>query len=377
MPSGVLSEFDVQFIEDNSNRKRDIEMTEDNIRSKFIHHFYHLSSAIKYPSPFIGFAGKPSSQYQHFNFDAHGFRNAEAVGPRTDVNEIRIFVLGGSTMVDGDTNADTVSGRLEAELRRLGVTRAKVFNFGVISSCFSQMSALIWSRLAIWEPDALVVVGGGTDVTQPWTFDPRPGYPYNAFVIERIYDYLFDTDRIQSRELGLDYDELTSLLYERLDQLRQEAGWKSEPWEHAIIQHAQGVLQQLALLGSALRTPIICVLQPTIVRKRHLDEKECRAGSADYLAYLDRQYTRLEEVFATLAQLRKNNQYFMSRNLSGLFANEERSIFHDAAHYNSLGRQIMAEDLAQCLVPTLERCRLVPVSRSPLRRRLRNLISLR
>ncbi|MGH1592395.1 SGNH/GDSL hydrolase family protein (plasmid) [Methylobacterium phyllosphaerae] len=352
-------------------------MADENSRSKFIHHFYHLSSTIKYPSPFIGFTGKPGNQYQHIQFDTHGFRNAEAAGPRTDVDEIRVFVLGGSTMVDGDTDADTVSGRLEGELRRMGVTRAKVFNFGVISSCFSQMSALIWSRLAIWEPDALVVVGGGTDVTHPWTFDPRPGYPYNAFVIERIYDYLFDTERIQSRELGLNYDELTSLLYEHLNQLRQEIVWKSDAWERAIIQRTQEVLQRLALLGPALRTPIICVLQPTIVRKRHLDETERRAGSADYLAYLDRQYTRLEEVFAELEQLRQKDRYFVSRNLSGLFADEKRGIFHDAAHYNSLGRQIMAEDLAQCLIPTLKRCRSAPASRPPLRHRLRNLMSLR
>lgn len=352
-------------------------MDDETRREKFIHHFSHLSSAIRYPSPFVAFTGRPNGRYHHIRFDAHGFRNAHGLGPRTDRDEIRVFVLGGSTMVDGDTDEDTVPGRIEIELRRLGVSRAKVFNLGVISSCFSQMSALIWSRLAEWEPDALIVVGGGTDVTHPWTFDPRPGHPYNAFVIERIYDYLFDTDRIRSRELGLDYEELTRLLYERLEQLRRETGWKSEAWERAVVRHSRDVLGRLALLGSALQTPITCVLQPTIVRKRHLDEREREAGSPDFLAYLDRQYARLEAAAAELTRGAQADRRWTMRDLSGIFAREKRGIFHDTAHYNAIGRQIVAEELARALAPTLARRPSTASARRPLGRRIRDLMPRR
>lgn len=325
------------------------------LRQKFIRHFEHFGSNLRFPIPYAQFVGKANGEHVSFNFDKRGFRNLNKGTYLPDGAWPRVFVLGGSTMVEGDTEDDTVSGRLQISLRQAGYPEAQVFNFGVVSTCFKQMSALVWSHLADLRPDALIVVGGGTDVTNPWTFDPRPGYPHNAFVVEQVYDFLFDTNRIASRELGLSYDELTDLLYARLEQLRTECQWRTSEWEQAVTDSARDAVRSFSSLASALRVPVLCILQPTIVRKKHLSLAEQSAGSDEFLAYLDRQYGRLEENFRAVGQLERSNKFYSIHDLSGKFANETEQIFYDAAHYIAHGRQIMAEDLSAKLEQVLNR----------------------
>ena len=346
----------------------------DTKRRKFVYHFAYLNSTIRFPKPFAQFAGKPNAQHHHITFDELGFRNAEAVGPRTGADRIRVFVLGGSTIVEGDTEADTVPGRLETILGRNGFAHARVSNFGVVSSCFAQMSALLWSQLADFEPDLIVAVGGGTSVSNPWTFDPRPGYPYNAFVMEQLYDYLFDTSRTESLEIGLSYDDLTAILYVRLEQLRVECGWRTERWERAVIEHARVSMRRFSTLASALQTPVVCVLQPTIVRKNHRSESETSAGSAEYLSYLDRQYSRLEQACRDLGRSERKNALFNILDLSGAFADEDGQIFHDAAHYSSVGREIVAKSIAETILPILRRRHARPASPAFSMRRIKKFV---
>jgi lysophospholipase L1-like esterase len=313
-------------------------------RSSFIRHFAHLGSALRFPMAYSQFSGKPNGSHEHIEFDDSGFRNRNKSNYHDNGGRPRVFVLGGSTMVEGLDEADTVPGRLETLLRRGGYPDAQVYNFGVVSTCFAQMSALVWSHLAPLRPDACVVVGGGTDVTNPWTFDPRPGQPFNGFVLEQIYDYLFDTDRLSSRELGLSYDALTDLLYRRLERLRQQCGWRTEAWETAIIDRTAETLRSFSLLAASLRIPVLCVLQPTVVRTRSTALQD--VASQDFLAYLDRQYGRLQDLVRTLQHSERGNRAYRVLDFSGIFADRHPTVFYDTAHYTAEGRQIMAERLA-------------------------------
>lgn len=318
-------------------------------RARFIRHFVHFDSSLRFPLAYSQFSGKPNGIHAHITFDSWGFRNVEKGDSRTREGGPRIFVLGGSTMVEGVTEADTVPGRLEANLHRRGLDHARVYNFGVVSSCFAQMSALVWSHLAALGPDALVIVGGGTDVTNPWTFDPRPGQPYNAFVIEQVYEYLFDTSRISGHEAGLSYETLTDLLYRRLERLRTECGWRTEAWEMAVIASTRATIGRFSGLAATLNIPVFCVLQPTIVRS-HPPHTNRSVASEDFLAYLDRQYTRLQGALRACSA--GAHPHYRGLDFSGLFADGAGSVFYDPAHYTEPGRQIMAEALADEIVAT-------------------------
>lgn len=315
-------------------------------RRKFLHHFGYLDSNTRYPSPFIQFAGKPGASHYGVPFDADGFLNAVPIVARKPPGETRILVVGDSTTIDGGDIANTLPGRIERILRAGGLDGAKVYNFGVMSSCLTQMTHLIWSRLVNYSPDAIVVLSGSTDLFQPWTYDPRPGHPYNAFITERLHDHFFDTHDPRAREDGLSYDALITLIYEALKRLRAEVGWQSPGWEDAIVHHYELAAHRLTKLSHDHRVPIVSVLQPTILRKRHLTEAERGVASGAFLAYLDRQYAKLEAFTAQLAARRPYRRTFTALDLSGIFRDRAEGTFYDIVHYDDPAREIMATRLA-------------------------------
>ncbi|MHB2208497.1 GDSL-type esterase/lipase family protein [Methylobacterium sp. CM6257] len=324
-------------------------------RRKFLHHFGYLDSNTRYPSPFIQFAGKPGASHYGVPFDANGFLNAAPITEAKPTGETRVLVVGDSTTIDGGDIANTLPGRIERILRADGLSSAKVYNFGVMSSCLTQMTHLIWSRLVTYAPDAIIVLSGSTDLFQPWTYDPRPGHPYNAFITERLYDHFFDTHDPRAREDGLSYEALVTLIYEELKRLRAEVGWQSPGWEDAIVHHYQRAAHRLTKLSHDHRVPVLSVLQPTILRKRHLTEVERGVASGAFLAYLDRQYAKLEAFTAQLVERRPYRRTFTALDLSGIFRDREEGTFYDIVHYDDPAREIVAARLAGEVRDALER----------------------
>lgn len=341
-------------------------------RRKFLHHFGYLDSNTRYPSPFIQFAGKPGASHYGVPFDADGFLNAAPIVERKPEGETRILVVGDSTTIDGGDIANTLPGRIERLLRAGGLESAKVYNFGVMSSCLTQMTHLIWSRLVTYSPDAILVLSGSTDLFQPWTYDPRPGHPYNAFITQRLYDHFFDTHDPRAREDGLSYDALITLIYEEVKRLRAEVGWQSPGWEDAIVHYYELAAHRLTKLSHDHGVPIVSVLQPTILRKRHLTEVESSVASGAFLAYLDRQYAKLESFTAELAARRPYRRTFTALDLSGIFRDREEGTFYDIVHYDDPAREIVAARLAAEIRGALDRAR----TRTPLAR-VRHLLSSR
>ncbi|WP_020096212.1 GDSL-type esterase/lipase family protein [Methylobacterium sp. 285MFTsu5.1] len=333
-------------------------------RRKFLHHFGYLDSNTRYPSPFIQFAGKPGASHYGVPFDADGFLNAASIVDRKPEGETRILVVGDSTTIDGGDIANTLPGRIERILRADGLESAKVYNFGVMSSCLTQMTHLIWSRLVTYSPDAILVLSGSTDLFQPWTYDPRPGHPYNAFITQRLYDHFFDTHDPRAREDGLSYEALITLIYEELKRLRAEVGWQSPGWEDAIVHHYELAAHRLTKLSHDHGVPIVSVLQPTILRKRHLTEVESGVASGAFLAYLDRQYAKLEAFTEQLAARRPYRRTFTALDFSGIFRDREEGTFYDIVHYDDPAREIVATRLAAEIRGALDRAR----TRTPLAR---------
>lgn len=326
-------------------------------RRKFLQHFGHLDSNTRLPRPFTQFAGKPGATHYGVPFDALGFLNAKAITHEKPLGETRVFVVGDSTTIDGGTLANTLPARLEQILRADGLPHAKVYNFGVMSSCATQMVHLIWSQLIDYRPDAIVVLSGCTDQFQAWTYDPRPGHPYNAYIVERLYDHFFDTHVPGARENGLSYEGLIGLIYDERERLRAQTGWKSPAWEQEVVHYYQRAIHRLAKLSHDQAIPIVAGLQPAIVRKSHLAETERGIASAEFLAYFDRQYERLEAFYALLAERRPFRRTFRAVDLGSVFLDREAATFNDIVHYDDAGRQIVAERIAREVSAALVRAR--------------------
>ncbi len=105
-----------------------------------------------------------------------------------------------------------------------------------MSSCLTQMTHLIWSRLVTYAPDAILVLSGSTDLFQPWTYDPRRAILQRLHHPAALRPFLRHA-RSRAREDGLSYEALITLIYEELKRLRAEVGWQSPGWEDAIIHH--------------------------------------------------------------------------------------------------------------------------------------------
>jgi lysophospholipase L1-like esterase len=316
-------------------------------RRKFLQSFHNFDATIRFPAPYVQFAGKPLAQAgsQGWRYDALGYRNDVHADARSQSETLRVFVVGDSTLVDGQVFADTVPGRLETGLKSVHGSGARVYNFGAVSACLNQMIALITTRLMDLQPDVILVVGGATDIFQPWSFDPRAGYPYNHFASECLYDAIFDPAKTAEDAADLSYESLEAMIFGRLDNLRALTNWQSDIWEWEVVRQFELALKRLARLAPGIGAPIRFLLQPTVVRKAETVGDESRAASEPFLAYLDRQYGRFEGVLDRLDAAGAAGPAFAARDLSRLFETETRALFTDIVHVTSEGRQRMADRL--------------------------------
>ncbi|WP_342106594.1 SGNH/GDSL hydrolase family protein [Methylobacterium sp. SI9] len=314
-------------------------------RQKFVRLFQTFDARTRFPAPYVQFAGKPLTYLPEkgWRYDGLGYFNTQHAEPRPASETLRVFLVGDSTLLDGQVFADTVPGRLETGLKRLHGEGARVYNFGAISACLNQMIALITTRLMDLQPDVILIVGGGTDIFQPWSFDPRAGNPFNQFVSECLHDYFFDPARTEAETQALSYESLQEMIFNRLENLRALTNWQSDIWEWEVVRQFELSLKRLARLAPGIGAPMRFYLQPTVVRKTERVAEEANAASGTFLAYLDRQYDRFAGVLDRLDLAAESP--FAVRDLSRLFEEDRRFLFTDIVHVTSEGRQMIADRL--------------------------------
>ncbi|WCS22583.1 SGNH/GDSL hydrolase family protein [Methylobacterium sp. NMS14P] len=321
-------------------------------RRKFLQSFQNFDANSRFPAPYAHFAGKPLTEAsgQGWRYDALGYRNDAHADARPPSETLRVFVVGDSTLIDGQVFADTVPGRLETGLKQAHGPGCRVYNFGAVSACLNQMIALVTTRLMDLQPDVILIVGGATDIFQPWSFDPRAGVPYNHFANESLYDYFFDPRKSAEDAEALSYDGLQAMIFNRLENLRALTNWQSDIWEWEVVRQFELALKRLARLAPGIGAPVRFVLQPTVVRKATHAGAEASVASGAFLAYLDRQYERFENV---LGRLDTTDRAFAARDLSRLFEADTRALFTDIVHVTSEGRQEMADRLRAEVIETM------------------------
>lgn len=322
-------------------------------RQKFVKLFQNFDANTRFPAPYAAFAGKPLTFLadKGWRYDGLGYFNTAHAEARPASETLRVFLVGDSTLVDGQVFADTVPGRLETGLKRTYGEEARVYNFGAISACLNQMTALITTRLMDLQPDVILIVGGGTDIFQPWSFDPRAGFPFNHFVSECLHDYFFNAARSEVETEALTYDSVQEMIFNRLENLRALTNWQSDIWEWEVVRQFELALKRLARLAPGIGAPIRFYLQPTVVRKTERVADEANAASGTFLAYLDRQYDRFAGVLNRL-ELGTDGS-FAVRDLSRMFEDDQRFLFTDIVHVTSEGRQMMADRLQAEVVELL------------------------
>jgi len=333
---------------------------------------------VPHPHPYYMFTGIPNSSGQLlpqqggaddpdniYRLNSLGFRIERPFIKSKSDGELRIFVLGGSTVFQGSPLAKTIPGQIETELLRRGFSGATVYNFGIVSAVSGQELALVTHLLVDYAPDVVISYGGGNDIYTPYQYDPRPGFPFNFVTLQ------FGT---QALARGLDLrTALASQLFRSrvisqifaprmeeirlpLTALRAAAGYRTPQWEKAIIDAYSDNLYRMCQLGSAFNFRFYAVLQPMIFQKSPLTETEMKLkfGDANFVSYMRRQHDQASNAFQRLQADNRLEGNCRFVDLSQIFANDPRSLFSDFVHVADDANATIASAIVTNLANSLQ-----------------------
>ena len=300
----------------------------------------------RFPAPYIGFTGRPLAAHADGNrltgerLDAWGFPNRALPDRNKPNDELRIFVIGDSTMFNGPNLAGTVPSLLEAHLRETGLPRARVYNFSIVSASATQMTLLLLLRLGAYAPDLVIVCSGAVDLIAARDFDPRPGYPYNFFLLEQLHLHFFGPDAVPA----LDRDQLFTRAAAYQIQLRAETGWPGPEWEAEVVDAYLASVATLERVTDAHALDTILVLEPMVATRKRPTDEEIAYLKPETFAYYERQYARLRAGLFGAPQPRRR---LTVHDGSIAFADADGAVFRDYIHFNPEGTRLMVAFLAR------------------------------
>jgi lysophospholipase L1-like esterase len=313
--------------------------------------------ALRYPQPYFMFSGPPnttSGKDREIKFNSAGFRIDGEVGVPKPPDEVRIFVLGGSTIVNGATLAHSIPGAIETALRADGWPRARVYNFGVTSFLSGQELSLLVHRLANLQPDLVIAYDGGNDLISPWLYDPRPGYPFNFLVWEEALNKLSNIGTGSKTIAGLAQD---SALLQALvgttewdiragrDGLRRAAGFGGGPWKHALVESYASNIAAMCRIARVNGSLFAAYFQPILPYSNTLDRRQMEmSGDAEMIDGL-REERRLV-LAAISAQMNPAESGCRFSDVSDLFE-DTPAVFTDAIHVTDAANQLIARRIAR------------------------------
>jgi len=304
----------------------------------------------RHPMPYVQFTGRPHGAHTDGLWvngqplDAWGFPNhAPPVLPKP-ANELRLFVLGDSTLFGGSDLDQTVPALLERELHGRGLERARVYNFSIVSACSRQMLVLLLLDLVDYAPDLVVVCNGGLDLLLPRVYDPRPGYPYVFFMTETLVNYFFDprcADQPLTRAAFLNRAAADQL------KLRYETGWLTDAWEEALVGDYLRSVEKLDRLAAAYGIAVALLLEPMVATRAQPTAEECDYLKPGTFDYYRRQYGRIRRaLFGADAAPRRAASPMTVHDASAAFDGEAGTVFKDYMHFNPAGSRLMANYMA-------------------------------
>ncbi len=278
-----------------------------------------LFSNARYPAPYSMFHDKPGTG----GSDANGFLNREAPVTPKPAGEKRVLMFGNSAVRHGEPDQG-VSTHLERLFHAAGRPEVRVYNFGIVSGNCAQSLMYLVHQGVDMTPDLVITYDGYVDLTVPYNYDPRPGYPYNQYLLELVHEQLgagtigaFDLERAE---------------LERLRQLRDQCGWSSPEWEDAIAQTYVTTIRKVHEIARSCGAKTYSCLQPALASKiaRVGSETQWTQG-ARRQAFLTRTLAAGRAAFDQLAG-RLDPEWSRFGDLSAIFADSPEACFIDAVH---------------------------------------------
>jgi lysophospholipase L1-like esterase len=292
--------------------------------------------------------------------NAEGFRTREIVNPKP-ADEVRIFFVGGSTVIGGYQVEMTIPGVVEAHLHASGLPHARTYNFGVLSFVSGQELALFVHRLIDLKPDLVIAYDGGNDLYEPWVYDPRPGYPFNFVTEEEAMTALANRegDAKTMASLARDSALLQALLGTtdwfnrmtmRLDRLRGGVDYGSAQWKEAVVNAYARNLAAMCHFARGSGPLFAAYFQPLLAYSKPLDANQAAATGGDTMVQGLREQREMT-LRAIGAQFPAPSAEAGCRfgDLSGILESDAAA-FTDAIHVDNKSNQLIGRRIAEDLL---------------------------
>ena len=306
--------------------------------------------AVRHPEPYTMFGGQANTA----GLNRLGYRGKVPVVPK-DGDEFRIFILGGSTVFFGNP---PVTDLLEEEFEKNGHQNVRVYNFGVVSSVSGMELSRIVFQISELEPDLIVMYNGGNDMLHPFSWDPRPGYPFNFIVYEsnpllesdvRHYPAfaLFAYGSNILRSLVPGYFKNT---FVRLNQIREEVQWGSKQWADEIAKIYVDNLGKAGKIARIFEADFLVFFQPLVYYKNRLSPEEKKFFYPSQKKFAT--YTR-RKIFSKIEDIKKDDRINIV-DLSRIFENTSEWVFVDDIHIQQTKKGVVAQSMYAGIIKNCE-----------------------
>ncbi len=303
------------------------------------------------PTPYTMFTGLPEGQIQSESLNRMGYRG-EAPPALKESGEFRIFMLGGSTVFNGEP---PIAALLQERFRETDFLKVSVYNFGVLSSVSGMELSRIVHEIADLEPDLIIMYNGANDLTHPYFWDPRPGYPFNFIVYENHPLLESDIRSYPTLPLLAYGSHILRMIGSRYfldrfvpqEQERQKAGYASDQWRGEIAKKYVGNLSKAIRVSSALGSELLAFFQPMLFFRDQLTEEERALG---YEPELGAHCNDMRDQFRGQVELLPDELGSRILDLSDVYDEYPSPVFVDFIHTTQESKSLIVEVIYQHMV---------------------------
>jgi lysophospholipase L1-like esterase len=344
----------------------------------------------------VGYQLIGSQTNEYWQINEQGFRDRDPLPLAKPNNEIRIFLLGGSTAFGygNSSNEATISEQLEtrlkqrvaqqksspqmyrgeaipteAEQRKLALTKPpkikqgeyRVINAAVPGYASGNELAQLALQVLRYKPDLIIVLNGYPDlmlsgdkkaaeipqIEQYLESDPTNFRSYLNQLLQPLRNKSYLVTTVQDWLLVPDNDKNSLLLDEAPDKLAQYLPQTEEEFKLRLGRYLQNQ-KQMASLSAGARVPLIIAVQPEITGR---DPSLLTPTEGTITSQLGREYIlgvkeNYGQLVAATQQLSKIFPYNVTTiNLYNLNNNYPSPSFIDAIHLTDEANKMVAEQL--------------------------------
>lgn len=354
-------------------------------------------------SPLMGYKLVENQQNNFWRINEQGFRTEQAIAATKPKNEVRIFVLGGSTAFGqlSSGNQTTFASQLETRFNqqvasqktnpnkfrpdvlpyyadelvkamalppRIRENRYRVINAAVPGYASSNELAQLALQILSYKPDFVVVVDGYADLLLPSTqegadipgieglLENAPGH-FTTAVSEQfkhwfnqsylVKSFQYWVSRPQNSNNSVIPPEAGLSLTQRFPQNKDELNRRVSRYRNNV--------EQIVRLTSSAKIPLIVALQPEVTsRANALTPREKQIISqlgSGYSQQVKTGYTQLQQSIAQVKQAYP--QGVVTLNFYDALAGLKEDAFHDTIHLTDKGNAAIAAKLYDAIANSL------------------------